>query len=1502
MFNQNPTGSATGILTNGTVNTLYTIYETTLLQGFSDPDGDTLKFSGFWADSGELTALGNGQWSLNPDTDYTGSVTLDYILLDNKGGEIQGTLNFSILPPQAAPTGSVTILGTAQQYQTLTASNTLTDVNNIVSAINYQWFSGGNSVSNQNNYTLTQSDVGKNVSVTASYTDGFGKLESVSSSVTTVSNVNDSPTGSVSISGTAMQGQVLTAANTLADLDGLGTISYQWLSNGTVISGATASTYTLTNSEVGKAITVKANYTDLQKTAESVSSNATALVVAGQTAPTGNVTIDGTVAQNQTISANTNLVADVNGLGTFSYQWLSNGIAITGQTTQSYALTQSDVGKAISVKVSYTDGLGKLESLTSSSVATVANVNDLPTGIVSISGETVQRQTLTASNTLQDIDGLGAISYQWLKNGVAITGATLSSYTLTASDVNTAISVQANYTDLQGTLENVTSDATTLILASQTAPTGSVSIDGVDGVDGVAVQNQIVMANTSTLADLNGLGELNYQWLNNNTVIENQTMQSYTLSQSDVGKKVSVKVSYTDGLGKLESITSSAITVTNVNDLPTGSVILSGDMIQGQVLTANNDIEDLDGLGAINYQWLVDGKEIKDKTQETYVLTQADVGKTIGVKASYKDGFNKLESVSSSKSNITVENVNDPPTGNLLILGMPVQGQVLKVSNTLTDLDGLGVIGYQWLSDGNEILEANQNSYTLTATDIGQPISVKASYTDLQGTEESVTSIPTAQISEQTNYPPTGNVVISGKPEQNQTLTVSNTLNDKNTIVSEIAYQWSRDGVSVDSDSPTTYVLTQDDVDKTISVTASYYDGLNKFETKNSSVVKIINLNDAPTGSVVISNDTPQQGNTLTVNNDLNDIDGLGAISYQWLRNGLSIPNATKNTYTLTALDVDKVISVKASYVDGFKKWESVVSNATDSVFAEGNVPPVGKVTIKGKAEQNQTLTASNNLTDENGLGVIKYQWLSDDIEITGKTKATYILTDADVGKAISVQASYIDGLNKFESVTSNSVLVKAMNNLPTGSVSILGETKVGKVLTVQSTLKDSDGLGGFNYQWLSAGKAILGATTATYTPVQADTGKKISVKVSYTDGLNTLESKTSAETTDIKAAITINGLTKSGTSSNNKIVGAERNDKLLGLAGADTLLGYAGDDLLDGGNGNDSIDAGNGNDILLGGDGNDILLAGSGNDSLDGGKGDDKLTGDKGNDTLQGGVGADNMAGGVSDDYYFVDNKKDVVTEVKAAGTDTIESTLTYTLGTNVENLILAGILDNSGTGNELNNKITGNVGDNKLNGGAGNDTLVGGAGADELNGGLGKDALIGGNDDDIYYMNNTEDTITETATGGEKDEIIASVSFELSNSNVEILTLSGVKAINGTGDEFNNLIQEIDGGKVANNLNGKAGDDTINGEGGNDSLEGGEGNDVIDGGDGNDVVIFNGVLEDYQISKNQDVSGDFTVLYTGDNPDINEGEDNLTNVEILAFNGNSYTINELVLNGVIA
>ena len=276
-----------------------------------------------------------------------------------------------------------------------------------------------------------------------SYTDGEGAPVSVTSAATSpVTNVNDTPTGDVTLIAAVTEGDTLNADNILADEDGLGSLSYQWSRDGSPIDGATSSSYTTVQADVGAVITVTVSYTDGAGTVESVTSSGTSPVANMNNDPTGGVTITGVATEAEVLTADTSTLADADGLGALSYQWSRDGSPIDGATASTHTLVQDDIGAAITVEVSYTDGEGTAESVTSAATSAVAGVNNDPTGSVFITGTAAEDQQLVATNSLADADGLGTLSYQWSRDGSPIDGATADTYTPTQEDVGAAITVE----------------------------------------------------------------------------------------------------------------------------------------------------------------------------------------------------------------------------------------------------------------------------------------------------------------------------------------------------------------------------------------------------------------------------------------------------------------------------------------------------------------------------------------------------------------------------------------------------------------------------------------------------------------------------------------------------------------------------------------------------------------------------------------------------------------------------------------------------------------------------------------------------------------------------------------------------------------------------------------------------------------------------------------------------------------------------------------------------
>ena len=205
-------------------------------------------------------------------------------------------------------------------------------------------------------------------------------------------------------------------------------------------------------------------------------SNGTVTVKNTNSAPTGSVTISGTVWQNETLTVSNNII-DTDGVGMITYKWRVSPDNTTWtdlSTGSSLKLTESEVGKYLLVYASYADGKGRQESVKSSVTSVVLNVNDSPVGSVVINGTAKSGQVLTASNNLTDADGLGAISYAWQASSDGLSWANLTNgSTLTVSNnlVGKYIRANATYTDGRGTSESIPSVKTAAVksLTQQTS-------------------------------------------------------------------------------------------------------------------------------------------------------------------------------------------------------------------------------------------------------------------------------------------------------------------------------------------------------------------------------------------------------------------------------------------------------------------------------------------------------------------------------------------------------------------------------------------------------------------------------------------------------------------------------------------------------------------------------------------------------------------------------------------------------------------------------------------------------------------------------------------------------------------------------------------------------------------------------------------------------------------------------------------------------------------------
>ena len=290
------------------------------------------------------------------------------------------------------------------------------------------------------------------------------------------------------------------------------------------------------------------------------------------------------------------------------------------------------------------------------------------------------------------------------------------------------------------------------------------------------LEDEPLIADLTSIIDKDGIGEVNVVWKissdgNVYRSIPGATNQSFTPRQEHVGKTLRVVLTYLDGQGNLETLTSSPTTpVVNVNDKPTGVVRLTGESAEDSALILDvSDVFDEDGMGPFNFTWQrtspnTGWENYTEDDTEVLNLRQEHVSYTYRVRVEYVDGFDNREVIYSNESE-AVRNVDDPVLGDVVILGEEKEGAILEArTDSLSDDDGIASIDVAWerSRDGRNwvsLTGENTKRLNLDQTVVGSQVRVKATLVDRFGVETVLHSQPT-RIIENVNNVPSGNVLI----------------------------------------------------------------------------------------------------------------------------------------------------------------------------------------------------------------------------------------------------------------------------------------------------------------------------------------------------------------------------------------------------------------------------------------------------------------------------------------------------------------------------------------------------------------------------------------------------------------------------------------------------------------------------------------------------------------------------------------------------------------------
>ncbi len=314
-------------------------------------------------------------------------------------------------------------------------------------------------------------------------------------------------------------------------------------------------------------------------------------------------------------------------------------------------------------------------------------------------------------------------------------------------------------------------------------PTGQPRITGTPQV------GQTLTAVTTDIQDADGLGDFAYQWKADETNIAEAMDSSYRLTNNEGGKRITVTVSFTDGIGTEETVTSQptaavrdAVTprspppppvLTVAFDLASYSTTEGGDPVTLRVALNRTSNQDLTIPITVMPQGATEADDytVSGLTDGALSFAPEDLSKTFMIVANedtdsdnetielgfgtLPEGVSKGEMATATLTIIDNETPNNPPTGQPRITGTARVGQTLTaVTTDIQDADGLGDFAYQWKADETNIAEAMDSSYRLTNNEGGKRITVTVSFTDSIGTEETVTSQPTAAVRDAVTPPP----------------------------------------------------------------------------------------------------------------------------------------------------------------------------------------------------------------------------------------------------------------------------------------------------------------------------------------------------------------------------------------------------------------------------------------------------------------------------------------------------------------------------------------------------------------------------------------------------------------------------------------------------------------------------------------------------------------------------------------------------------------------------
>ena len=959
-----------------------------------------------WFIDGTQAAVGTGPtFTVTP---AAASHTLTVAVTAVLAGFPTSSATSSVSIPQGTfSPGTPTVTGTTKVGGTLTASPG--SWSPTPDRFTYQWTVTGSSSLPSTTSTTTIPDWALGQTITVAVTaHRYGYPDVTRNSVQTGAVTAGSLiTGTPVITGTPTVGVPLSA--TPGTWGPSPALSYQWKSSGVAISGATGSTFTPTATQLGHPLTVTVTGAQSGYITAGTTSPATANVGLG-TLSTTTPTITGSPVVGGTLTA-------VPGKWrpypvVMSYQWYIGGVAFPGATAQTFVIPGSAAGQTITVAATGSEtGYG---STTLTSAATTAVTGGALSGPTpTITGNPQVGATLTA-NPGTWAPAPVTLGYQWAAGGTNITGATSSTLVVPATALGKAITVAVTATK-SGFANQTKTSAATIAVIPGVLTTSTPTISGSPFV------GSILTAVPGSWGP--GSVAFSYQWKANGSPIAAATGTTFAITAGQLGQTITVAVTGTETGYTTATVESAATaTVTGSTFTTLGTPTITGTAVVGGTLTAATGTW-TPTPDSYTYQWKAGGAPIIGATASSYVVAASLVGQTITVTVTaHKTGYADASATSAATGAVAAGTLTAPiPT----ITGTAVVG------GTLTAVPGSwgpGAVAltYQWKANGTNISGATAATFTITAAQLGQTITVAVTGTETGYTGGTKVSAATAAVGAGTLTASTP--TISGTAAVGSTLTAVPGSWGPGTVA--LTYQWKANGTTISGATSATFTVAAAQLGQTITVAVTGTETGYSTATKESVPTAVVSAAAFTTLGTPTITGTPVVGGTLTAATGT-WTPTPDSYTYQWKANGATITGANASTYLVATSLVGQTITVtvtahKTGYADA-----SATSAATGAVAAGTLTAPIP--TITGTAVVGGTLTAVPGSWGP-GAVALTYQWKANGTNISGATAATFTITAAQLGQTITVAVTGTE--TGYTSSTKVSAATVAVTEGVTGTIS----------------------------------------------------------------------------------------------------------------------------------------------------------------------------------------------------------------------------------------------------------------------------------------------------------------------------------------------------------------------------------------------------------------------------------------------------------------------------------